>query len=212
MRQDARRAETRRRLIEAATELFEARGVEAVSLEEVAARAGLVKGTVYYNFAGKDDLVLAAAGAALAEGQALLDRRSASSASDRRSASSASGRGADGDPLALIGAFLQGSARWAAASPRLAEAAARLAFLRGLQGKSTQGRASTRAALEPVVARAQRLGLLRKDLPAPVLTRALLLAWTAELLEWCATRAAPALPRRARRCVDLWLAGARSGP
>lgn len=56
-----KRAQTRERLLDVAAELFQARGIGAVSLDEVAAQAGLTKGAIYGNFAGKDDLVFAVA-------------------------------------------------------------------------------------------------------------------------------------------------------
>jgi AcrR family transcriptional regulator len=52
-------AMTRRRLLEAATELFTERGFHATSLADVADRAGYTIGAVYSNFASKDDLFLA---------------------------------------------------------------------------------------------------------------------------------------------------------
>jgi AcrR family transcriptional regulator len=55
----SKRARTRENLLDAAAELFQARGVAAVSLDEVAAHAGLTKGAIYGNFASKDDLVFA---------------------------------------------------------------------------------------------------------------------------------------------------------
>src|SRR5215469_2901311 len=54
-----KRARTREKLLDAAAELFQARGVFAVSLDEVAAYAGLTKGAIYGNFKSKDDLVFA---------------------------------------------------------------------------------------------------------------------------------------------------------
>ncbi|MDT9594071.1 helix-turn-helix domain-containing protein [Nocardioides zeae] len=51
------RAEVRRTLLEAAARVFARAGIDAASLEEVAAEAGLTKGAIYSNFAGKDDLV-----------------------------------------------------------------------------------------------------------------------------------------------------------
>jgi AcrR family transcriptional regulator len=54
-----RRAETRRRVLDAAFEVFSAHGIAASSLSEVAAAAGLTKGAVYSSFASKDELVLA---------------------------------------------------------------------------------------------------------------------------------------------------------
>jgi AcrR family transcriptional regulator len=53
------RAETRLRVLDAAFEVFTARGIAASSLNDVAAAAGLTKGAVYSSFAGKDELVLA---------------------------------------------------------------------------------------------------------------------------------------------------------
>ena len=50
-------APTRTRILEAATDLFGVRGVEATSLDEIAAVVGVRKQTVLYWFASKDDLL-----------------------------------------------------------------------------------------------------------------------------------------------------------
>jgi AcrR family transcriptional regulator len=50
---------TRDRIISAASKLFYSDGVRAVSVDAVAAKAGLTKRTLYYHFASKDDLVAA---------------------------------------------------------------------------------------------------------------------------------------------------------
>ncbi|QDY99258.1 TetR/AcrR family transcriptional regulator [Nitratireductor mangrovi] len=50
---------TRERIIEAATKLFYGEGIRAVSVDAVAAKAGLTKRTLYYHFASKDDLIVA---------------------------------------------------------------------------------------------------------------------------------------------------------
>lgn len=46
-------------MLAAAEEVFAERGIEAASVDHVAAAAGLTKGAIYSNFRGKDDLVLA---------------------------------------------------------------------------------------------------------------------------------------------------------
>src|SRR6185503_20696440 len=56
-----KRERTRAKLVAAAVALFQARGIDSVSLDEVAAHAGLTKGAIYGNFEGKDDLVYAVA-------------------------------------------------------------------------------------------------------------------------------------------------------
>ncbi len=50
---------TRERIIEAAGKLFHAEGIRAVSVDAVAAKAGLTKRTLYYHFRSKDDLIAA---------------------------------------------------------------------------------------------------------------------------------------------------------
>lgn len=57
----AKRVRTREKLLSAATELFLNKGILAVSLDEVAAHAGLTKGAIYGNFESKDDLIYAVA-------------------------------------------------------------------------------------------------------------------------------------------------------
>lgn len=50
---------TRERIVEAAGKLFHAEGIRAVSVDAVAAKAGLTKRTLYYHFRSKDDLIAA---------------------------------------------------------------------------------------------------------------------------------------------------------
>ncbi|MDX6744432.1 TetR family transcriptional regulator [Actinocorallia sp. A-T 12471] len=57
-RQD-RRIQTRKALLDAAQRLFAERGIHVAALDDVAHTAGLTKGAVYSNFAGKPDLVIA---------------------------------------------------------------------------------------------------------------------------------------------------------
>jgi AcrR family transcriptional regulator len=49
----------RRRLLDAALEVFAERGYASANLDEVAAAAGLTKGAIYSNFDSKDDLFFA---------------------------------------------------------------------------------------------------------------------------------------------------------
>lgn len=50
---------TRERIIGAASKLFYAEGIRQVSVDAVAAKAGVTKRTLYYHFRSKDDLVTA---------------------------------------------------------------------------------------------------------------------------------------------------------
>lgn len=53
----ARRSGTRESVMDAATELFAARGVTSTSIDDIAAAAGIAKGSIYYNFESKAGLV-----------------------------------------------------------------------------------------------------------------------------------------------------------
>jgi AcrR family transcriptional regulator len=53
------RAAVRRRLLDAALEVFAERGFAGASLDQIAEAAGLTKGAIYSNFASKDDLFFA---------------------------------------------------------------------------------------------------------------------------------------------------------
>ena len=50
---------TRRRIVQVAARLFHGEGIRAVSVDEIAAKAGLTKRTIYYHFRSKDDLIAA---------------------------------------------------------------------------------------------------------------------------------------------------------
>lgn len=52
-------AETRKRILKAATELFYAKGIRAVGVDAIASTAGVTKRTLYLHFDSKDDLIAA---------------------------------------------------------------------------------------------------------------------------------------------------------
>jgi AcrR family transcriptional regulator len=54
---EARKAATRRALLQAAADLFAAQGMERTSLEQIAARVGLTTGAIYRSFRNKEDLI-----------------------------------------------------------------------------------------------------------------------------------------------------------
>jgi AcrR family transcriptional regulator len=52
-----KKASPRQKLLAAADELFYSEGIHSVGIDRVIERAGVAKGSLYYNFSGKDDLV-----------------------------------------------------------------------------------------------------------------------------------------------------------
>lgn len=53
------RDDTRDKLFEAAASVFEEQGINAASIEKIAATAGFTRGAFYSNFASKDELIVA---------------------------------------------------------------------------------------------------------------------------------------------------------
>jgi AcrR family transcriptional regulator len=62
-RRGDKRERTRAKLIAATLEVIAEAGFASASLEAIAARAGVTRGSIYSNFAGRDALMLAAIGA-----------------------------------------------------------------------------------------------------------------------------------------------------
>jgi AcrR family transcriptional regulator len=54
---EQRRRTAKQRLLQAADELFYNEGIHTVGIDRVIAHAGVAKGSLYYSFAGKDELV-----------------------------------------------------------------------------------------------------------------------------------------------------------
>ncbi|MFS1286578.1 TetR family transcriptional regulator [Pseudomonas piscis] len=53
----AEAARTRRRILEAASELFSREGVSSTTLDQIARQAGVTRGAIYWHFKGKQDLL-----------------------------------------------------------------------------------------------------------------------------------------------------------
>ena len=56
---ERKRIDTRARILESAVQLFHMRGIEAVTVDEIAEAANVGKGTVYNYFGAKEDIVVA---------------------------------------------------------------------------------------------------------------------------------------------------------
>ena len=95
---------TRDRILSAATDLFGTRGVDAVSLDVIAAEVGVAKQTLLYWFPSKDDLVQAVLVAAARELSVVID---------------AAARAASDDPLDRIEAVIRAVFRPAVRRPAL---------------------------------------------------------------------------------------------
>jgi AcrR family transcriptional regulator len=96
----ARTNATRQKLFEASMELIGERGAAGVTVDEIAAAAGVSKGTVYYNFGSKADLIAQL----LRHGVDILKARLVNVGTSAGEAASGSGPGPD--PLLAMEAMI----------------------------------------------------------------------------------------------------------
>jgi AcrR family transcriptional regulator len=143
------RTPTRARILDAATDLFGVRGVEAVSLDVIAAEVGVAKQTLLYWFPSKDDLVHSVLESAVAELSLGVE---------------AAIRATGDDPLDRIDAVVRAVFRSAVRRPAL------LGLVREVSRLSPASSDRLQASFEPLVARA--VGYLRREMDAGRLRRA----------------------------------------
>lgn len=91
----ARTTATRQKLFDASMELIGERGAASVTVDEIAAAAGVSKGTVYYNFGSKSELIAQL----LRHGVDILKARLLLAAAASETGAAAEGAGAGRDPI-----------------------------------------------------------------------------------------------------------------
>ncbi len=143
------RSSTRLRILDAATDLFGVRGVEAVSLDVIAGEVGVAKQTLLYWFPSKDDLVQAVLESAVLELSVGVE---------------AAIRATTDDPLDRIDAVVKAVFRQAVRRPSL------LGLVREISRLPPASGDRLHAAFEPLVARA--VGYLRLEMDAGRLRQA----------------------------------------
>jgi AcrR family transcriptional regulator len=137
------KSSTRLRILDVATDQFGLRGVEAVSLDMIAAEVGVAKQTLLYWFPSKDDLVQAVLTAAVVELSVGVE---------------AAIRASTDDPLDRIDAVVKAVFRQAVRRPAL------LGLVREISRLSPASGDQLHAAFEPLVGRA--VGYLRREMLA----------------------------------------------
>jgi AcrR family transcriptional regulator len=170
-RASGRRTETRERVFAAAVELIAEQGFSGTTVDEIAARAGVAKGTVFYNFGNKEHLF----SELLRHG---VDRLTAAFGS------AVAGRAGYPAIEALIRAELEHVQQ----APAFAQIVLAELYRTGRpwQQTLTQVRAQAAGVVHQVLLDAQRLGELDPDLDADLAAGALLGATLVVALDWLA--------------------------
>jgi AcrR family transcriptional regulator len=170
------RSRTRAAILGAAATAFREKGFEATSVDEIARLAGVARGTLYYNFASKEEIAVGIAEQYRALGYAALLEQQAE------------GLGV----LALLENFFAFAGEWIADN-RDAAFIGTTAAIKGV-GRAPD-RPGTTQVFEKLVEQGQAEGVLRRDLPpaaiarllAALLTQAALLgpgAATEDAVDW----------------------------
>ncbi|MER6050977.1 TetR/AcrR family transcriptional regulator; helix-turn-helix transcriptional regulator [Streptomyces sp. BHT-5-2] len=169
-----RRTPTRRRLFDAAVTLIAEQGFSATTVEEIAERAGVAKGTVYYNFSSKNVLYEEL----LRDGVDLL------AASLRTAADDTAARG--GSRVDALDAMIRAGLDFIAGSPALTQlyVAELWRTNRTWRATLTSVRGRALAVVESVLQDAVRAGELSDELDVPLTASALLGMVLVAALDW----------------------------
>lgn len=195
-RREKRLKATREQILAAAAALIAARGFEATTVEDIAERADVAKGTLYYHFSSKEEIAVALGRAGLVRVAADIEAALAAGTS----------------PCQVLRNFFLSAAAWIEAHPELARVAV-LHSLREAQengGACCESQPSTRAILRRILAAGQAAGELRSDFPAEVLM--LTLAGAYVLIVFGRLLAGKRFPLADRllECLVLFLEGAQA--
>lgn len=159
-RREQKREATRQEILAAAKELFQKKGFEETSIDDIVLAADLAKGTFYYHFQSKEELLVALQEAVLA--------KSIESVRDKL----AKGH----SPLKLLTEFVAEAAHWTEENPEFARAVfrqktARFTRFEAAGGKmqaqkdcsKEAGRHAFPALVMDLLGQAQKVGEIRSD-------------------------------------------------
>ncbi|MFE2163416.1 TetR/AcrR family transcriptional regulator [Streptomyces lydicus] len=169
-----RRQATRQKLYEAAVTLIAEQGFSATTVDEIADRAGVAKGTVYYNFASKNVLYE----------ELLRDGIDLLADSLRQAADSATARG--GTRIDALDAMIRAGLDFIACSPALIQlyVAELWRTNRTWRATLTSVRGRAQSVVEAVLREAVEAGELSGELDIPLTASALLGMVLVAALDW----------------------------
>ncbi|MGW1839323.1 TetR/AcrR family transcriptional regulator [Streptomyces sp. NPDC002067] len=170
----ARRESTRRKLFEAAVTLIAEQGFSATTVDEIAERAGVAKGTVYYNFTSKNVLFE----------ELLRDGIDLLAASLRQASDEAMARG--GTHIDAVDAMIRAGLEFIAGAPALTQLYVAELWRTNRSWRTTlrsvRGRALT--VVESVLRDAVDAGELSEEIDVPLTASALLGMVLVAALDW----------------------------
>lgn len=191
VRQAARREATREQLIAAASALFVARGFAATTVDDIVREADVAKGTFYYHFQSKEDLVVVMQRLRLGEVVGAMDAR----------------LDAGEPPLSVLRALLAEAAAGAESNRELAGIFLAQSF-RDPPPREMSELPSFRRAAARALAAAQAADQIRADVAPAELAGLLAMMFTATEIAWLSAGDGEALALRVERAFTIFLEGA----
>lgn len=189
MNREAKKNQTRLRILDASIELFESQGYEATTVQQIATRADVAKGTFFNYFSSKEDLIL--------ELQGSLIRKEIESQG-----------GAAGPVMPQL---LNGLVYLARHYP-FTQAVTR-AVLQGVYGSSRIGTAQSERGgefarfLASIVEQGQDRGEIRRDLPAKQIAEMAVQSYYGVLMSWVLHQSDETLESMMRNQFEIFSGG-----
>jgi TetR/AcrR family transcriptional regulator, cholesterol catabolism regulator len=194
-RREQKREATRDQILAAAAALFAARGYDATTVDEITEAANVAKGTLYYHFQTKDELLVS------------LIRDAMGQAGSR--ALEALDGGAS--PLRVLHDFLADRAVWSEQNRHLMPMPMSLSLGPGQTGEAKEGEASFRRLTAQMLAAGQAAGEVRADLDPLELAQMLAMVYMQALIAGLADVSGGSLLDRVERSFRVFLEGAATG-
>jgi TetR/AcrR family transcriptional regulator, cholesterol catabolism regulator len=182
-RREDKREATRQEILNAAAELFRTKGYESTSVDDIVLTANLAKGTFYYHFQKKDDLVLALQESQLMEAAGIAREALANGESPRK----------------VLFDYLAKAAKWTEDNSELARALFRHKFEKmknecppGEQhGPPPSIKKYFFDLLIEIIERAQKVGELRSDMKAAEIAQVVVPVVMSARMSWLMGRHGP---------------------
>ena len=194
MRQSDRRSATRNTIIDAAEKLFAAKGVEAVTIDDIVAEAEVARGSFYYNFASKELVVLA------------IGRRDFGRVAAKINTKLARG----GSPSLLLRELLLTTCRWYGRNRHLARTLLLASLEQAPPAVDLPDSPSFRRLTERILQRAQGVGEIRPDIEPSLLAEIAVGMFLQAALFWVHAAKPGRLDLWVDRCLTVFLEGAQS--
>ena len=194
MRQQARRTATRNAILDAAAALFAARGVDGTTIDDIVAQAEVARGSFYYNFDSKEQVVLA------------ISRRDFGLAAEEIERKLARGD----SPTLLLRELLLTACRWYGRNRHLAKTLLMTSLEQSTPPPDESQSPSFRKLAERILEQGQALGEIRADIEANVLAEIATGTFLQAALFWVYAPRTVRLERWVKRCLKVFLEGAQN--